>query len=49
VFAGDYTDLAVNQNVLFGIWTDRRHSLSIFSGADNTFGSRIIAGGASRR
>jgi hypothetical protein len=49
VFTGDYTDLAANQNVLFGIWTDRRHSTSIFSGSDNTFGSRITAGGASRR
>ncbi len=49
IFTGDYTDLAVNNSVLFGIWTDRRHSLSIFSGADNTFASRISAGGASRR
>jgi hypothetical protein len=49
IFTGDYTDLAVNESVLFGIWSDRRHSTSIFSGSDNTFGSRIIAGGASRR
>ena len=49
VFTGDYTDLAVNQSVLFGIWTDRRHSTSIFSSSDNTFGSRIIAGGGSPR
>ncbi len=48
VFTGDYTDLAANHAVLFGVWTDRRHSTSIFSSPDNIYGGRIIAGGAGR-
>jgi hypothetical protein len=46
-FAGDYIDLAANDTLLFGIWTDRRHRTSVFDFEDNVFGSRIIAGGAS--
>jgi hypothetical protein len=45
IFTGDYTDLAANNTLLFGIWTDRRHQTNIFQGSDNIFGSRIIAGG----
>ena len=46
VFSGDYNDLAANDTTLFGIFTDRRHQTSIFSGRDNVLGSRIIGGGA---
>jgi hypothetical protein len=45
-FGGDYIDLAANDTLLFGIWTDRRHRASPFELEDNTFGSRIIIGGA---
>ena len=45
VFTGDYTDVAANNRSVFGIWTDRRHQNTIFQGADNVFGSRVIPGG----
>lgn len=45
-FIGDYIDLAANDTNRFAIWTDRRHQTSIFAPEDNTFGSRIISGGA---
>jgi hypothetical protein len=45
VFTGDYTDLAANNRLVFGIWTDRRHQTTIFSGADNIVGSGVIPGG----
>lgn len=46
IFIGDYIDLAANDSNKFAIWTDRRHQTSIFAFEDNTFGSRIISGGA---
>lgn len=47
VFTGDYTDLAANSTLLYGVWTDRRDKTTIFDSEDDVFGSRIIAGGAS--
>jgi hypothetical protein len=52
-FLGDYFGLAANENLLFGIWTDRRHQTSIGVGGgkidrrayeSNVFGARINSG-----
>ena len=45
VFGGDYSEIAANNRLVFAIWTDRRHQTTIFQGADNVVGSRVIAGG----
>jgi hypothetical protein len=45
VFGGDYAEIAANNRSVFAIWTDRRHQTTIFQGADNVVGSRVIAGG----
>jgi len=39
VFIGDYFDLAVNDQYVFGIWTDRRDKTDIFDFEDDVFGS----------
>ena len=49
VFTGDYHDLASNSTLLYGIWTDRRDKLSIFDYPDDTYGSQIVAGGATTK
>jgi hypothetical protein len=49
VFTGDYHDLASNSTLLYGIWTDRRDKLDIFDFPDDTYGSQIIAGGATTK
>jgi hypothetical protein len=36
-FSGDYIDLAANDRLLFGIWTDRRDQTSVFSPDDDIF------------
>jgi hypothetical protein len=39
VFLGDYFDLAANDQLVFGIWTDRRDKTDIFDFEDDVFGS----------
>lgn len=39
VFIGDYFDLAANDQLVFGIWTDRRDKTEIFDFEDDVFGS----------
>ena len=39
VFVGDYFDLAANDQLVFGIWTDRRDKADIFDFEDDVFGS----------
>jgi hypothetical protein len=39
VFIGDYFDLASNDKLVFGIWTDRRDKTDIFDFEDDVFGS----------
>ena len=39
VFIGDYFDLAVNDQFVFGIWTDRRDKTDIFDFEDDVYGS----------
>ena len=38
VFAGDYIDLAANDRLVYGIWTDRRDQISPFAGDDDIMG-----------
>ncbi|HLF74080.1 MAG TPA: sialidase family protein [Anaerolineales bacterium] len=39
IFIGDYFDLAINDQLVFGIWTDRRDKTTIFDFEDDVFGS----------
>ncbi len=39
VFAGDYIDLAVNDRLVYAIWTDRRDQISPFASDDDIVGS----------
>lgn len=41
IFLGDYNDLTISDSLVFGIWTDRRHQVSIFAFEDNTFGAEV--------
>jgi hypothetical protein len=37
-FAGDYIDVAVNDRLVYAIWTDRRDQISVFSADDDIMG-----------
>jgi hypothetical protein len=39
VFIGDYFDLTANDQLVFGIWTDRRDKTTIFDFEDDVFGN----------
>jgi hypothetical protein len=39
IFIGDYFDLAANDQLVFGIWTDRRDKTDIFDFEDDVYGS----------
>ena len=45
VFIGDYFDLTTSNNLVFGIWTDRRDKDDIFDFEDDVFGTSKFSGG----
>ncbi|MBI5388626.1 MAG: exo-alpha-sialidase [Verrucomicrobia bacterium] len=40
-FLGDYIGLSANEDVLYGVWTDRRRFSSIFQFDNDVFGARL--------